>query len=131
MSPGKGLFVYSLVLVENSEYVNICYLVPVGKADEFAFGKAKTLQTHHVYSALMRRWNDRFHVVSTWNTRGVFVGELLNKMQTSKYYQWKKRLKARKLFSNIFQCNWNCVGIYFGLDFDFFFIKHVNVTGSA
>ena len=33
-----------------------------------------TLQTHHVYSTQKRRRNDRFHVVSTWNTRGVFVG---------------------------------------------------------
>ena len=33
-----------------------------------------TLQTHHVYSTLKRRGNDCFHVVSTWNTRGVFVG---------------------------------------------------------
>ena len=33
-----------------------------------------TLQTHHVYSTLKRRGNDRFHVSSTWNTLGVFVG---------------------------------------------------------
>ena len=33
-----------------------------------------TLQTHHVDSTLKRRGNDRFHVVSTWNPRGVFVG---------------------------------------------------------
>ena len=33
-----------------------------------------TLQTHHVGSTLKRRGNDRFHVVSTWNPRGVFVG---------------------------------------------------------
>ena len=40
-----------------------------------------TLQTHHVYSTLKRRGNDRFHVVSTSNTRGVFVGEsLFNKV---------------------------------------------------
>ena len=32
------------------------------------------LQTHHVYSTLKRRRNDRFHVAWTWNTRGVFVG---------------------------------------------------------
>ena len=31
-------------------------------------------QTHHVYSTLKRRGNDHFHVVSTWNTRGVVVG---------------------------------------------------------
>ena len=33
-----------------------------------------TLQTHHVASTLKRRGNDRFHVVSTWIPRGVFVG---------------------------------------------------------
>ena len=33
-----------------------------------------TLQTHHVDSTLKQRGNDRFHVVSTWNPRGVFVG---------------------------------------------------------
>ena len=33
-----------------------------------------SLQTHHVYSTLERRGNDRFHVVSTWNPHGVFVG---------------------------------------------------------
>ena len=33
-----------------------------------------TLQTNHVYSTLKQRGNDRFHVVSTWNTRGVFAG---------------------------------------------------------
>ena len=32
-----------------------------------------SLQTHHVYSTLKRRRNGRFHVVSTRNTRGVFV----------------------------------------------------------
>ena len=35
-----------------------------------------TLQTHHVYSTLKRRGNGRFHVISTWNTSGVFVGYL-------------------------------------------------------
>ena len=36
-----------------------------------------SLQTHHVYSKLKRRGNGGnglFHVVSMWNTRGVFVG---------------------------------------------------------
>ena len=35
-----------------------------------------TLQTHHVDSTLKRRGNSRFHVVSTWNPRGVFVGKV-------------------------------------------------------
>ena len=36
-----------------------------------------SLQTHHLDSTLKRRGNDRFHVVSTWNPRGVFVGNSL------------------------------------------------------
>ena len=32
-----------------------------------------TLQILHVYSTLKRRGNGRFHVVSTWNTRGVLA----------------------------------------------------------
>ena len=36
----------------------------------------KYMQTLHVYSTLKRRGNERFHVVSTWNKRGVFVGTL-------------------------------------------------------
>ena len=35
---------------------------------------ATSLQTHSVYYTLKRRGNHRFHVVSTWDTRGVFVG---------------------------------------------------------
>ena len=41
------------------------------------FQKPSTLETHHVYSRLKRRENDRFHVASTWNTRGVFEEKLL------------------------------------------------------
>ena len=37
-------------------------------------GENTSLQTHHVNSTLKRRGNGRFHVVSTWNSRGVFVG---------------------------------------------------------
>ena len=32
------------------------------------------LQTRHVYSTLKQRGNNCFHVVSTWNTFGLFVG---------------------------------------------------------
>ena len=32
-----------------------------------------SLQTHHVYSTLKRCGNHRFHIVSTLNTRGVFL----------------------------------------------------------
>ena len=33
-----------------------------------------SLRTHHVGSMLKRRGNSHFHVVSTWNPGGVFVG---------------------------------------------------------
>ena len=36
--------------------------------------KQPSLQTHYVDSTLKRRGNNRFHVVSMWNPRGVFVG---------------------------------------------------------
>ena len=36
-----------------------------------------SLQTHQVDSTLKRRGNGRFHVVSTCNPRGVFVGLLV------------------------------------------------------
>ena len=39
----------------------------------FFFVLATALQTHHVDSTLKRRGNGRFHVVSTWNRRGVFA----------------------------------------------------------
>ena len=40
------------------------------------------LQNHHMNSILKRRRNDRFHVVSTWNTRGVFERWLDMKRKT-------------------------------------------------
>ena len=33
-----------------------------------------SLQTHQVDSTLKQRGSNRFHVVSTWKQRGVFVG---------------------------------------------------------
>ena len=33
-----------------------------------------SLRTHHVDSTLKRCGNDRFHVVSTWNSHDVFIG---------------------------------------------------------
>ena len=41
------------------------------------YNEVATLQTHHVYSTLKGRGNDRFHVVLTRNTRGVFAGNAL------------------------------------------------------
>ena len=42
---------------------------------EFILFLKRTLQTHHVCPTLKWRGNDGFHVVSTWNTCGVFVGK--------------------------------------------------------
>ena len=35
-----------------------------------------SLETHHVNSTLKRRGNERFHVVSKWNTRSVLVRDV-------------------------------------------------------
>ena len=32
------------------------------------------LDTHNVHSMMKRHGNDHFHVASTWNTRGEFLG---------------------------------------------------------
>ena len=40
-----------------------------------------SLQAHHVDYMLKRRGNGRFHVVSTWSPRGVFVGLLLAQLK--------------------------------------------------
>ena len=57
-----------------------------------------TLQTYHVDFTLKRCGNGRFHVVSTWNPRGVFVGKdseasLLSKVIYSDI--WDKVFKSR------------------------------------
>ena len=45
------------------------------KSDVFlAWSFSNSLQTHHVHSMVKQRGNDRFHLVSTWNTRSVFLG---------------------------------------------------------
>ena len=41
------------------------------------------LQTHHMDSTLKRCGNGRFHVVSTWNPRGVIVRWILYKLENS------------------------------------------------
>ena len=41
----------------------------------------RSLETHHVDSMLKRRGKGRFHVVSTWNPRYVFVGMYLQKCE--------------------------------------------------
>ena len=47
-----------------------------------------TLQTHHLYSTLKWRGYGCFHVVPTWNTRGVFVGYLLSLFQGIMFHFW-------------------------------------------
>ena len=47
------------------------------------------LQIRHVYATFKRRGNNRFHVVSTWNTRGVFVGYfLIMRCHQKKVLRW-------------------------------------------
>ena len=46
-------------------------------AQLLAVNQQLTLQTHHVYSTLQWRGNGLFHVVSSWNARGVYL-ETLN-----------------------------------------------------
>ena len=54
---------------------HICsVLLAESRQVQFLFQLEASLQTHHVDSTLKRRGNDRFHVISTWNPRGVFVG---------------------------------------------------------
>ena len=45
-------------------------------------------QTHHMASTLKRRGNDRFHAVSTWNPRGVFV-DLIWQYMENKQIKWR------------------------------------------
>ena len=40
---------------------------------DFIFYNYTTLKTYHLCFTLKQRGNGRFHVVSTWNNRGVFV----------------------------------------------------------
>ena len=54
--------------------------------------KPRSPQTHHVYSTLKQRGNDGFHVVSTWNTRGVFVGKILKIQIITKQQIWHQWL---------------------------------------
>ena len=64
------------------------------------------LQTHHVNSTLKARGNGCFHVVSSWNTRDVFVGFLLftifcEAQKRSFDYRSATILKDRKILSYI------------------------------
>ena len=74
-----------------------------------------------MYSTLKRRGNGRFHVVSSWNTRGVFVGKkfkqhssisLINPFQTSVAFHIEtNRLicRANQMAGFYMKCNiyWN------------------------
>ena len=54
-----------------SQKHSIVYLDSQNTSIQRALGvlwDTEILQTHHVYSMLKRRGNERFHVVSTWNT---------------------------------------------------------------
>ena len=59
------------------------------------------LQTHHVYSTLKQRGNGRFHVVPTWNTRGVFAGYILSvqsKLDSNIHVQRKDTIEYTMYF---------------------------------
>ena len=58
-----SLLIYHLIIQKGSDGKNIHPAVCV----------LPSLQTHHMYSMLKRHGDGRYHVVSTWNTRGVFV----------------------------------------------------------
>ena len=71
------MFIYFSIKAFPERYIKRCYLQKKLCVTIWDFIKALvaiTLQTHHVYSTLKRRGSGCFHVVSTWNTRGVFVG---------------------------------------------------------
>ena len=59
-----------------------------------------SLQAHHVYSTLKRRRNGCFHVVLTWNTRGVSVGFVLSLLQFTALNRIVQSLTAQTIFLN-------------------------------
>ena len=60
-----------------------------------------SLQTLHVYSTLKRRGNVRFHVFSTWHTRGVFLG------LWQEHTAWGGNHKQRKAFLMVQETNYS------------------------
>ena len=52
-----------------------------------------SLQTHHVYSTFKRCGSDRFYVVSTWNTRVVFVGYIVSGDLQTFYRKSQRRIQ--------------------------------------
>ena len=78
-----------------------------------------TPQAHYVYSTLKLLGNDRIHVISTWNTRGVFVGYWLIRSTASIVTLFRLFLlpffsaQFRKSWENLFnlQCIINVIKI--------------------
>ena len=71
--------------------------------------------THDVDSMLKRRGNDHFHVVSTWNPSGVFVGYRVN---TLAKLNWSlsikvKHLKLRKMLQPLLMSKSHICFIFF------------------
>ena len=58
------------------------------------------LQTHYVDSTLKRRGNSRFHIISTWNPRGVFVGNFLHSLINFLLLIGNYNIIAKICFSN-------------------------------
>ena len=68
---------------------------------------SNSLQRQHVYSTLKWHGNGRFHVVSAWNTSGVFVGLFWNTNDSIASFSWLKyvnlweRQQMSKTYCNI------------------------------
>ena len=58
----------------------LCSLVNARLGSKYTSDQEFISETHHVYSTLKRSGNSRLHVVSTWNTRGVFVAKFADKI---------------------------------------------------
>ena len=64
-----------------------------------------SLQTHHVYSTLKKRWNDCFYIVLTWNARSVFTCFC---MFVNKHFAYQKCTYLKSIKTTDF---WICISV--------------------
>ena len=57
------------LIQKTSQYLDMTHIIATLSCHPTTF-----LKTQHVYSTLKQHGNDRFQVVSMWNTSGVFPG---------------------------------------------------------
>ena len=74
-----------------------------------SFESSTTLQTHHVNFTLKERGNCRFHIVSTWNPLGVFVGSFLKHLwdmhsSKSNFRVLKRASLSNSAYSDQYMC---------------------------